>query len=261
MSARRARLSLVLCVSALTSLAWSADGQEVRTRSPDVDDLGTLSHRERGRPIESPQHVAVEFRFGRYVPDIDSEFDTATPYETTFGNDNRYSVGVEVDWQLWRIPYLGTLGPGLGIQYTKMSAPSFITSTGARAGEDSNLAILPLYLSAVLRVDYIARETPIPIVPYAKLGLGMGIWNVTNGGGVANANGVRGSGISWGPEFALGGMFLLDVIDQTSAMSLDNEIGINNSYFFMEWYVSRLGAGNQMEVGTNTWVLGLAFEI
>ena len=31
-------------------------------------------------------------------------------------------------------------------------------------------------LQAVLRVDVLARETPIPIVPYAKLGLGSAIW-------------------------------------------------------------------------------------
>jgi hypothetical protein len=256
--AHRARLALI--VGALTSFAWSAHAQEgVRTRSTDVDDLGTLRYND--RRFESPQHVALEFRFGRYVPDVDSEFTTATPYETTFGSDNRYSVGLEVDWQLWRIPYVGTLGPGFAFQYTKMSAASFITATGARAGEDTNLAIFPMYLTAVLRVDQLARETPIPIVPYAKLGLGAALWNVTNGGGVANASGVRGSGISYGPQFALGGMLLLDIFDSSSAKSLDNEIGINNSYFFMEWYVSRLGAGDQMEVGTNTWVLGLAFEI
>ena len=258
MIAHRARLSLL--IGALGSFAWSAHAQEgVRTRSTDVDDLGSLRHND--RTYESPQHVAVEFRFGRYVPDVDSEFATATPYETTFGSDNRYSVGLEVDWQLWRIPYVGTLGPGIAFQYTKSSAASFITATGARAGEDSNLNIFPMYLTAVLRVDQIARETPIPIVPYAKLGLGAALWNVTNGGGVANAGGVRGSGLSLGPQFALGGMLLLDVFEPSSAKNLDNELGINNSYFFMEWYLSRLGAGDQMEVGTSTWVLGLAFEI
>jgi len=258
MTTKRMRFSLA--IGALCSFAWSAHAQEgVRTQRTDVDDLGALRYND--RRFESPQHVAIEFRFGRYIPNVDDEFSTATPYETTFGTDNRYSVGLEVDWQLWRIPYLGTLGPGIAFQYTKSSAPSFITATGARAGEDSNLNIFPMYLTAVLRADYIARETPIPFVPYAKLGLGAALWNVTNGGGVANAGGVRGSGLSLGPQFALGGMLLLDVFDSSSAKSLDNEIGINNSYFFMEWYVSRLGAGDQMEVGTNTWVLGLAFEI
>ena len=76
-------------------------------------------------------------------------------------------------------------------------------------------------------------------------------------------NGVSGSGISYGPQFALGGMLLLDRIDPDAAMEMDNEMGINNSYVFIEWYDSFLngfGSGGQLQVGTNTWVLGLAFR-
>ncbi len=117
---------------------------------------------------------------------------------------------------------------------------------------------------AVLRADFIARETPVPLVPYAKLGVGTAIWRVSNGGGTARVGSSAGSGLSYGPQLALGGMLLLDAFDRTSAMSLDSEIGINNSYVFMEWYLSKLdgfGSGSQMEVGTSTWVLGLAFEM
>src|SRR5262249_4482414 len=97
--------------------------------------------------------------------------------------------------------------------------------------------------------------------PYAKLGVGVGLWRVTNGGGTASSSGVAGSGLSIGPQFALGGMLLLDPFDNDAARSLDNEIGINNSYFFMEWYFSRLGGGDQLEVGTSSWGVGLAFEM
>jgi hypothetical protein len=119
-----------------------------------------------------------------------------------------------------------------------------------------------MYAVAVLRADYLARETNIPIVPYAKLGLGAAIWKISNGGGIANANGSAGSGLSYGPQFALGGMLLLDFFDRGAAQEMDQNTGVNNSYFFVEWYVSKLGiGGDQMHVGTNTWVLGLALEI
>src|SRR5262249_45008452 len=161
---------------------------------------------------------------------VDNEFsgpNAPTPYETTFGTDSRYSVGFEIDWQMLRIPYLGTLGPGLGLAYTKSTAPGFITATGERStGENTSLIIFPLYLSAVLRADFLARETPIPFVPYAKLGAGVGIWRVTNGGGTASVGNTTGSGLSIGPQFALGGMLLLDPFDNDAAQSLDNEIGI-----------------------------------
>jgi hypothetical protein len=241
-------LAVALCTSAV------ALAQE-------VDDFGAYNGRERRHFAESPQHAALEFRLGRYLPSVDDEFNGPTPYETTFGNDNRFVVGLEVDWQLLRIPYLGTLSPGIGVAYTKSTGRGFVTSTGERAGEDTSLIIFPLYLDAVLRADVIARETPVPIVPYAKLGVGFGLWRVTNGGGTARVGSLAGSGLSVGPQVALGGMLLLDPLDPNAARSLDQEIGINNTYFFMEWYFSKLGGGDQLEVGTSTWCLGLAFEM
>lgn len=242
-------------IAAVSSLAGSARAQE-------VDEYGVYRAHERGAPVESPQHFAFEFRFGRYVPNIDDEFSVATPYQTTFGGKDRYSLGIEFDWQFLRIPYLGTVGAGLTLNYTHFSADSFVANGGGqRAPEKTGLAVIPMALLGVLRADVFAREMPIPLVPYIKAGLGSAIWRVTNGGGTANVNGIAGSGISWGPQVALGGMLLLDFFDQNSAKNLDNELGINNSYFFFEWYVSKLGAGNQLEVGTNTWALGLAFEI
>jgi hypothetical protein len=63
---------------------------------------------------------------------------------------------------------------------------------------------------------------------------------------------------------ALGGMLLLDPFEPDAAVELDATAGVNNSYVFLEWYVSDLdgfGSGDQMHVGTNTWVLGLALEM
>lgn len=237
-------------------------------RAQGVDEFGAYGPprgRDRG---ESPQHAAFEVRIGRYVPSVDGEFDGPNrPYQTVFGTDNRYSFGLEIDWQAFRIPFFGTLGPAFGLAYTKISAPGLKTTTlglstpPEPAGEDTSLTIVPAYAVAVLRADYLARSTPVPLVPYAKLGFGAAIWTVGNGGGTADVAGTVGTGLSYGPQFALGGMFLLDVLDPSAAMEMDADTGINNSYFFAEWYVSALGVGNQMHVGTNTWVLGLAFEL
>jgi hypothetical protein len=234
-----------------------------------VDAFGMYGKKRTGVPVESPQEAAFEFRIGRYVPSIDDEFQNAAPYQETFGTKNRYSIGFEVDWQAFRIPFLGTLGPGVGLEYTKISAPSFLASdpnlqTRAGSGETSSLTIFPIYAVAVLRADYLARELGIPLVPYVKLGLGTAFWSVGTGDGTAKQNGVSGKGFSYGPQFALGGMLLLDAIDPVSAIEMDANTGVNNSYFFVEWYVSELngfGSGGQLQVGTNTWVLGLALEI
>jgi hypothetical protein len=235
-----------------------------------MDQFGAYGPAERGRYAESKQTAAFEIRFGRYNPSVDDEFNASPgPYREMFGTDPRYSIGIEGDWQVLRIPHVGTLGPGFGASYTKSTAGSFLTRDlliggFTRPGEKNSLIIFPLYAVGVLRVDVLAREMRIPFVPYAKLGLGLGLWRVSNGGGTAKVDGVSGSGLSYGPQFALGGMLLLDFLEPTAAKEMDNNVGINHSYFFAEWYVSKLngfGSGSQMNVGTNTWVLGLAFEI
>ena len=42
---------------------------------------------------------------------------------------------------------------------------------------------------------------------------------------------------------------------------MDNSVGVNNSYFFGEWSSSDVDSfGEGMQVGADTWTLGLAFE-
>jgi hypothetical protein len=212
------------------------------------------------RPFESEQRFAFEVRFGPYRPHIDDAFPQQKPYETVFGSDRRLAFGLEFDWQVLRIPRLGTFGPGIGWGYTSMSAEALLNS-GLPSAEETSLAIMPMYGVGVLRVDELARGVGVPLVGYAKAGLGYGIY------WTGNELETHRRGATWGTHFALGGMFLLDVIDSHSAIEIDNEWGVNNTYLFFEWMVSNLndfkGAEDRsvMRIGTNTWMLGLAFEM
>ena len=231
-----------------------------------VDEFGAYGGLEDRKVQESGQSTAVEIRIGRYVPNVDDEFDNgATPYEDSFGDGDRFLFGVEVDWQLLRIPYLGTLAPGLGWGFTKSSGDALLQDGTGRSDQTTSLTIMPMYLVGVLRADVIARETLVPLVPYAKLGLGGALWWVSDGDDTARTDsGISGRGTSYGYQFALGGMLLLDFFDPSAAVEADNSIGVNNSYLFGEWYYSDLGgfgSGDSMQVGTNTWMLGLALEI
>jgi hypothetical protein len=254
-----AALALAVLGSAFGVL-WSA-----RADAQGVDEFGAYGGLERAGAAESPQHAALELRFGRYVPQVDSEFGaTATPFEDTFGGDSRYLIGLEVDWQALRIASVGTLGPGFGWGYTKASADAPIAATTERSDQRTTLTVMPMYLVGVFRADVLARETPIPLVGYVKGGLGYALWWVSGPDRLArDDDGVVGKGSSYGPQFALGGMLLLDFMDEESAIELDNATGMNNSYFFVEWYVSDLDCfgGDCMQVGANTWMLGLALEI
>jgi hypothetical protein len=218
--------------------------------------------RRQERPPESPQRFALELRFGPYRPSIDDDFTSSPgPYETVFGTDSRFLFGIEFDWQLLRIPMLGTLGPGLGWGYTRMNADATLQSTGEPSAEKTFISIMPMYGVAVFRVDVLARETPLPFVGYVKAGLGYGIY------WTGNDLETQARGHTWGTHFALGGMLLLDAIDEHASIEIDNEWGINNTYFFFEWMRSDLnGFGTTedhsvMRIGTHTWVLGLALEM
>ncbi|MEO6600685.1 MAG: MXAN_2562 family outer membrane beta-barrel protein [Polyangiaceae bacterium] len=229
--------------------------------STGVDEFGSYG-RNRDMHYESPQNGALEARFGRYIPQIDKTV-PGSPFKDAFGSTSRYMFGLEGDWQALRIPHLGTLGPGLGWGYTRATGKARITATGKPAAEDTALSIMPFYLVAVFRADVLARDYSIPIVPYAKLGMGYALWWASDGGNTARENGVLGKGVSFGPQFALGGMFLLDFLDEQTARDADNGLGINNSYIFAEWLDSELdafGSKNRLNVGANSWVMGLAIE-
>jgi hypothetical protein len=228
----------------------------------EVDDLGAYGERH-WSDQQSEQDMAIELRFGRYVPNVDDGL-AERPYERIFGSSNRYYVGFEADWQMLRIPYFGTLGPGFGIGFTRSSGSAIIESTGERSDQPTSLSILPMYLVAVARVDVLAQELSIPIVPYAKLGLGYALWWTKSGDKTPEApsDGRKGRGRSLGPQFALGVMLQLDWLDRDDVLSADASIGMNHSYLFAEWYRSELDGfgGDQLDAGTDTWMVGIAAE-
>jgi hypothetical protein len=227
-----------------------------------VDAFGPYGGLERG--VErSPQDYAFEVRLGRYLPNVDDEFSGATPFADTFGNSNRFLLGVELDWQAVRVPHFGSFGPGFGLGYTSASAGAPLADGTGRSQQETSLAVLPLYAVGVLRVDVLATDLKIPLVPYGKLGLGYALWWVDVGDDTAKVGSVSGKGASFGWQFALGGMLQLDFLDRQSSITLDTTVGVNHSYVFAEWYRSDLsgfGSGT-MQVGDNTWMAGLAFEM
>jgi len=229
-----------------------------------VDEFGAFGVPREGRS-ESPQDTAFEIRVGRYRPEIDDEFNgSATPFQTVFGNSNRYEIGAELDWQVLRIPHLGTLGPGVGWGITRFTQKAQFANGKGASGEDTRLWIMPMYLMAVARADVLPRDLKIPFVPYAKLGLGVGMWWSSDGQESASVQGRAGKGLSYGLTYAAGLMFLLDVLDPDDAKSADGMTGINNSYIFAEWFRPQLdgfGKKDVLDIGSSSWVVGVTMEM
>ncbi len=249
-----------------TTSSSSASSAEEATGETRSYAIGTDVQRpERPDPsrYRSAQYLAVELRFGPYKPKIDDEFGGgAGPYETIFGDSTRYQIGLEVDWQALRIPYFGTLGPGIGYGYTRSTAKAPIESTGEPSAEDTSLWIMPMYAVAVLRVDVLARDFGIPIVPYVKGGLAYALWHSGAEGELdRDPNGVAGKGSETGVHLAVGGMFHLNVFHPQGALDMDNSTGINSAYVFGEYFTSDVDSFDTgMQVGADSWVVGIAFE-
>jgi hypothetical protein len=245
----------IVALAALAATALSAPSARAQVwDSGDTSGLG-----------EQPRIWVFELRFGPYRPKIDDEFSGATPYKDTFGDDTRFLVGLEVDWMPLRIPDIAMVGPGAGIGYTGMSGRARLEDgSGELADQETSIKILPMYLAAVIRVDMLVRQTDVPLVPYAKAGLGYALWWTSDGDETSRAGGVVGRDASWGYQYALGLMLGLAFLDPDSKGSLDDSAGIGNAYLFGEWFNSSLdgfGGGNQMQVGTNTWMVGIAAEM
>jgi hypothetical protein len=230
------------------------------------DETGVLTSRH--KVYESPQNFAFEVRVGPYHPRVDTAPDVGAkgPYQSEFGDSLRWEVAVEFDWQIYRIPHLGTIGAGVSVGYTTSSAiaPLVTPVMGSTlSGESTNLTIYPTYGVAVLRVDVLSRELHVPFVPYAKAGFGLAFWRASNTGGTSSVKGVTGEGNSYGEQLAIGLALDLNFLDRRTSQGFDNATGVNHTFIFGElqdYHLTASTHGSALYVGNENWLMGLGFE-
>ncbi len=210
----------------------------------------------------SPQRFAAELKFGPYTPDIDSEFDNATPYKDVFGSDSEFHGLFEFDWQFFRPKGL-TLGLGGATGGFISKGKALDPDTGAESGEEVKLNVWPMHLDLVIRVDALIYYTVVPLVPYFKAGLSYYLWWTSDESGTSTFDGKKGYGGTFGWNIMAGLMICLDVLEKTAARTFDNEVGVNHSYLFGEFMLARIdnfGNGERLNFSELTWTVGLAVE-
>lgn len=210
----------------------------------------------------SPTYGVFELKLGGYYPSIDDEFGGNGPFETFFGDSQMLMGEFEIDFYL--LEGIGTLGVGLHAGYSSKSA-----SVRDRNDMDEDLPdsttfrVIPLRASLVYRYDYSALHHGIPLVPVLKAGLDYHLWSIDGADGeTASSGGKSASGGRGGWHAAVALHFLLDVIDRSSAAAFDLNWGINHSYIFAEYQMSKIdGFGSAgFDLSDNQWLFGLAFE-
>ena len=224
-------------------------------------------YRHDPRRFESPQNFAIELRLGRYRPNVDLEPGLKSePYRTVFGDSASLYMGVEFDWQALRVPYFGTVGPGIAVGYmdNTTTAPFKVPRLdGAPSSSTTSLEIFPAQVLAVVRADALWREWRIPIVPYFKGGLSLARWRSFSDGVTSSSGGLSAKGSVYGYYVAGGAAFNLNILDPYTARSFDQRLGVNNTYVFFEVFTSSLESafmGKPLYVGTTNWTAGLMFE-
>jgi hypothetical protein len=227
-----------------------------------VDNFGAYGMEERGQE-RTGQEAAFELRIGPYNPNVDDKLE-GSPYQDTFGDSQRWHVGIEIDWQAFRIKKLLSVGPGVGMAYTRSAANAPLSSGTGRSAQETTLNIIPFHLVGVLRVDALADRFNVPLCPYAKFGLGYAMWWSKDGEETGSADGMEAKDTSYGLVWALGLAARLDWLDPEDAANADAALGINHPALFIEYFGSDLGgfgSSDVMQVGTQTFVFGLMLEI
>jgi hypothetical protein len=266
---------------ALALLVASPAPSEKAIERQSSADLGSKKKRKFVRP-GSRQRFALEFKLGPYLPAVDRKYkgQGLGPYATIFGEQNGEGVAIEepkvgvmpaLAFE-WQIVYLGgPLGLGAQIAFFRDKAKALLTNpmpddTSIRSSaDDVTFGVFPVAIQAVYRFELPADRWRVPLVPYGKFGPAYAFWWTRNGSGnlARNSQGSRGAGGVWGFQLNAGLMLRLDFIEPSSAKRLDQTTGINHTYLFGEYQLSRLdnfGIGNSIEVGDSTFFAGLAVE-
>jgi len=214
--------------------------------------------------VPSPQYGAFEIKFGPYRPNVDDEKGiSGTPYSDTFGpKESMFLTVLELDWQFFRFDNVISFGVGGSFGFMQEYARSK-TVSGATSNDYTVLNVMPFALLGVIRVDVLADQLGVPLVPYFKGGLNWYLWWILGAGETQESGGTPGWQIQ--PGLAL----RLDGFDKMSARTFDNETGVNHSFIFFEFtyaVVEGLGKTDHMHLSPmdlvphGTFLAGLGIE-
>ena len=173
---------------------------------------------------ESPRAWQLELQLGGYYPEM-SQGPAADVFRESFGGSDRL-LG-ELRLQRYVFQQFGTLGVGISAGFTQFWGHNFFLDgdlAGERSDDDDYVTIVPLQVFATYRFDVTSTRWDVPLVPYGRVGVGSWLW------WSGDENGAK-LGFSYGGGLQL----LLDVFDPRLAQEFDREVGVNNSFLYVDW--------------------------
>lgn len=173
---------------------------------------------------ESPERVAVELAVGPYAPNGNRQ-----QFDLYFPGDRGPVFGLEANFYIVRIPYVGPLGiaaSGAWARYSGHACEDVACATPS--SESVRFDLFPLALTASLRLDVLQRQFRVPIFIQGNIGLEYVRFRSTRGGGRDTYGGAF--GMRWQAQVGL----YLDMFEPRAARALDEQHGINHTYLFFQ---------------------------
>ena len=212
-----------------------------------------------------PPNYTFGVQAGSYIPNIDSQFESSQgsvkpPYEEAFGGDPSLVLRLELQRNL-TAPF-GTIGIGTSVGYWCKEGKA-IAPTGSDASDTTELVIYPMQLEASYRLDRWVEY--FPLVPMVRGGLSYYYWRIFDGADdlASFSTGEEAQGGTLGWHVALGVHILLDAFDQEAAISFERDAGLINTYFTIEYQISRVddfGSAESFRLGDDVLLFGLALD-
>ena len=201
---------------------------------------------ESTRPGWSPEGYLLSFGVGAYRPDPGSD-----SFDLIYSGDNGPILLGEFDLYLYRIPFLGPIGLGLQGGWSAYGGNACLASSPPGeclpSSDGAKFTLFPLNIMATLRIDGLARNTPVPLVFTGKVGYNTVFFKEKVGGSESRG---RSHGFGWGAQIALE----LNFINPRRANALDEDWGINSSFFFFE--LAGSNANSRAPVGDKFYFTG-----
>ena len=194
----------------------------------------------------SPEGYLLSLGIGAYRPDPGSD-----SFDTVYPSDNGPLLLPEFDFFLYRIPFVGPIGLGIAGGWAAYKGTGCLGGSTAGncvpSSDAAKFTLFPLNVMAVLRVDALARKTAVPFVFTGKVGYNSVFFNEKVG---ATKSSGRSHGFGWGAQLALE----LNFVNERRANALDEDWGINSSFFFFE--IAGSDANSRAPVGDKLYFTG-----
>jgi hypothetical protein len=195
----------------------------------------------------SPEGFLLSFGVGAYRPDPGIQ-----AFNETYPSGSGPILLGEFDFFLYRIPFLGPIGIGVAGGWANYKGNACVVVNGAcdptqPTTDRAKFTLFPLNAMAVLRIDALARKTAVPFVFTGKVGYNSVFFKEEVGTGKSSG---RSHGFGWGVQVALE----LNFINERRANALDEDWGINSSFFFFE--LAGSNANSRAPVGDKFYFTG-----